>query len=483
MQYSEVLSVFPPDEGSNVEQETRVATNQVEELIASDRAHHLHPWTEFDGFHNREVLPFVCAEGAYLTDIHGSKYLDAAAGLWCNNIGYGRTEMTEAIASQVKQLTYANTFGDLSNQPAIELAKKITTLAPGNINRVFYSSGGSTANDTAFRLVQYFQRCRGKLDKRHFIARKDAYHGSTYLAMSLSGKEADRPREFEYIADTIHHISSPDPYRRPEGMEDLSEKQFVDALLDEFANKVAELGGAEFVAGFFAEPIMGAGGVIVAPEGYLKRMWEFCKDNDIAYISDEVITAFGRLGKWFASRDYFDIQPDVITSAKGITSGYLPLGATLFSDDIYEAISAEGSSRCFSHGFTYSGHPVCCAAAKKNIEILESEGLLENVSEIGPYLMKRLIELEDLPIVGNVRGAYFMACIELVRDKNTKEPFGGGQSGGDMVAAEARRRGLIVRPMAHKIVLSPPLILDQTEVDYIVDTLIESIKKIAGRRS
>lgn len=443
-------------------------------IIAKDKAHHLHPWQVFDVFREEGAMPIVKGEGSYIFDSDGRKYFDAVGGLWCNNIGLGRKEMAEAIAEQAYTMSYASPFVDLTNVPAAELAAKLAELAPGPLNHVFFTCGGSTAVDTAFRMIHYYQNCRGKHDKKHIISRINSYHGTTYAAMSIGGKPGDHPPEFDFISDTIHHLSYPNYYRcAGEGM---SESEFVDTLIREFEDKIEELGGADKVAAFFAEPIMGAGGVIVAPEGYLKRMYDVCKANDILYVSDEVVTAFGRLGHWFASEDEFGIVPDMITSAKGLTSGYQPLGALLFSDEIWDVLNAENSGRCFAHGFTYSGHPVACAAALKNIEILEREKLLENVKEVGPYFEQQLKTLEDLPIVGQVRGRKFMVCVEYVADKKTKALFPEELDIGKRISNHADELGLITRAIVHLNVMSPPLTMDKTEVDFVVSTLRQAIE-------
>ncbi len=443
-------------------------------ITEKDKAHFLHPWQIFDSFKEEGALAIAEGDGCYIYDTDGKKYFDAVGGLWCNNIGMGRREMAEAIAEQALMMSYASPFVDLTNVPAVELAEKLASLAPENINRVFYSCGGSTAIDTAFRLIHYYQNCRGKKEKKHMISRLNSYHGSTYAAMSIGGKPADHPPEFNYLTETIHHISYPNYYRLAD--EGMSESEFVDKLVNEFEHKIIELGGADAVAAYFAEPVMGAGGVIVPPADYNKRMWETCKKYDILYVSDEVVTAFGRLGHWFASESVFGIQPDIICSAKGLTSGYQPLGATLFSDDIWDVISEEGKDRCFTHGFTYSGHPVACAAALKNIEIMEREKLFENVNEVGPYFEQQLKTLEDLPIVGQVRGMKFMMCVENVANKETKELFPESLDIGKRISRQAETRGLIIRPVGHLNVMSPPLTMTKNNVDFIVTTLRESIE-------
>ena len=440
-------------------------------LKRQDSAHVLHPWQVFDVFPNEGALPIAAGDGACITDSNGKHYLDAVGGLWCTNIGLGREEMAEAIAEQVRTLAYASPFVDMTNVPAVQLASVLTALAPGDLDHVMFTCSGSAAVDTAFRLIQYYQNCRGKRDKKHIISRHNAYHGSTYAAMSIGGKPGDHPPEFDYISDIIYHISVPNYYRASPG---LSETDFLDGLLHELERTILDI-GPDKVAAFFAEPVMGAGGVIVPLPGYHRGTWEICQKYDVLYVSDEVVTAFGRLGHWFASEEVFGIRPDIITVAKGLTSGYLPLGATLYSDRIHQVISEPGNGRCFAHGFTYSGHPVACAAALKNIEIMERELLLEHARDIAPYFQERLQTLGDLAIVGDVRGTGLMACVEFVRDKASKARFDEAIDIGNWVSKRADKRGLIVRPIVNLNVMSPPLIIDRQQVNFIVKTLRASI--------
>src|SRR5579883_978638 len=350
--------------------EIGMAGNEAQVLWAKDREHFLHPWTHFDTFKQEGSLVIREASGAYVTDAAGHRYLDGIGGLWCVNIGYGREEMARAIASQVMRLSYSNTFVDCTNEPAAELAAQLAALAPGTINHVAYSLSGSCAVDTAVRLAHYYHSRRGEPERRVILSRHNSYHGSTYLGMTLGNREADRSPHFRYIEGLVHHLSAPYAYRRPVGM---SEEAFTDLLIDELSQAISTI-GARRIAALIAEPLQGAGGVVPPPVGYLQRVRETVASHGILYISDEVVTGFGRIGHWFASRDEFGIQPDIIVAAKGLTSGYLPLGATLYSDEIHEAISASDPQAWFTHGFTYSGHPVCCAAALENIDIMRREG-------------------------------------------------------------------------------------------------------------
>jgi putrescine aminotransferase len=450
-------------------------TYDSQDIWEKDKKHHIHPWTDFATFKEKGSMILTGAEGAYVTDSDGTKYLDGIAGLWCVNVGYGRKEIAQAMADQAEKMVYYSSFGAHTSVPAAELSYKLASLAPGNLNHIQFGTGGSMANDTAIRMIHFYFNRLGKRSKKKIITRHDGYHGSTYLAMSLTGVDFDH-QGFDIIDDgLIHRISAPNTYRRPEGM---TEPEFCTHLVQEFEDKINDL-GSENVAAFIAEPIMGAGGVIVAPDGYHVRMHEVCKKYEILYIADEVVTAFGRLGHFFASESVFNMVPDIITSAKGLSSAYAPLSATILSDEFYDVISvpqAEGAM--LTHGFTYSGHPVCCAAALKNIEIMEREDLCGHIREVGPYLEQQLATLMDLDIVGDVRGSHFMMCVENVANKETKELLPDEIGVGNRIAEAAQKRGVLVRPIAHLNVLSPPLILDKGQIDTLVAVLRDSIVEV-----
>ena len=441
-------------------------------IVAADRRHHLHPYQLFDNYLLDPALPVARGSGARLVDNDGREYIDAVGGLWCTNIGLGREEMAAAIAAQVRDLAYANPFTDMTNIPAVELAERLSSLAPGSLNHVFFTCGGSTAIDSALRLVQYYWAVRGEPQRCHVLSRVDAYHGTTLAAASIGGKPGDRAPQFRYITDTIHHLSSPNHYRHGRGR---TEQAFADDLIAEFEARVDELGGPGCIAALFAEPVMGSGGVVLPPADYLRRLWEFCRRYGILYVSDEVVTGFGRLGEWFASESVFGIRPDILTTAKGLTSGYLPLGAMVFTDEIFDVVSEPGHGRCFTVGYTYSGHPVSCAAALKNIEIIEREGLLEHVRQVGPYFMERLRTLSDLPMVGDVRGSHLMACVEFATNGQEQRPHWDELAVGKAVSDEAEDRGLIVRPIENLNVMSPPLVVTRDDVDAIVSRLRDAI--------
>ncbi|WP_027859542.1 aminotransferase [Marinobacterium jannaschii] len=444
----------------------------LQKLWEQDKDHFVHPFTDFSVFQQEGCDIITESKGEYVFDGEGKRYLDGIAGLWCVNVGHGREELGQVMAEQATRMAYYSPFNNLSNIPAIQLSAKLAELAPSNLNHVFYSCGGSVANDTTIRIVHYYFNQLGKSEKKQIISRNNGYHGTTYVSATLTGIESNN-WGFDTSDQFVHHISEANCYRRPDGMD---EAQYCDHLVAEFERSIEELGGADKVAAFIAEPIMGAGGVLVAPAGYHRRIHQICKQNHILYISDEVVTAFGRLGHFFASEDVFGIQPDIINCAKGLTSGYIPLGATLLSDDIYAVISKpQRDGAVFSTGFTYSGHPVACAVALKNIEIMEREKICENVREVGPYLEQQLKTLLDLPIVGDVRGSHFMMCIESVADKDSKALLPMEADVGKRIAQECQKRGLIVRPIAHLNVLSPPLIWDRATVDNVVGILRQSI--------
>jgi adenosylmethionine-8-amino-7-oxononanoate aminotransferase len=455
--------------------EKKAKTYDADALWRKDRDHFIHPFSHIPSFAEEGALVITEGDGAYVFDAHGKRYLDGIGGLWCVNVGHGNPEIAEAMAEQARSLAFFNTFTDTTNPPAAELAAKLAELAPAHLNRIFFDTGGSAANDTVVRTIHFYFNRLGKHSKKKIISREDAYHGSSYVTMALTGKESDHAG-FDLPLDLVHYVSSPDPYRRPAGT---TIDEFCDLLIEEFEAKIVEV-GPENVAAFFAEPIMGAGGVIVPPPGYHRRTQEVCRRYDLLYVSDEVVTACGRLGHMFASEPVFELEPDVIVCAKGLTSGYAPLGASLFSDAIYDVLrTPDAEAPYFSHGFTYSGHPVCCAAALKNIEIMERERICEHVQELGPYFEKQLARLEGLPLVGNVRGSHYMLCVENVADKETKELLPDEVDIGLRIANQCEKRGLIVRPVDHLNVISPPLILTREQIDELVEILEASIKATA----
>ena len=456
----------------------QAATNlayDTEALWQQDRDHIIHPWIDLGTAKTREPLIVAAAEGVHIYDSRGHRMIDGIGGMWCVNIGYGREEMAQAIAEQVRKIPYFSPFGLISTPPAIEFGAKLAEYTPGDLKHVFFATGGSTAVDSALRFVQFYNNFIGRPEKKHIITRDWAYHGSTYLSASVSGKPGDRGN-LDFVTDTVHHLPSPNPYRRPEGM---SEAEFLDAKVADLENKILEL-GPDKVACFIAEPLLASGGVIVPPKGYHRRTWEVCKKYDVLYISDEVVTGFGRLGEIFASEPVFDIVPDIITSAKGLTSGYVPLGAFFVSDRLYAALTGpEGKGKYFTNGFTYSAHPVACAAGLKNLEIIERENILDHVRKTGPYFQERMKTLLDLPLVGDVRGSHMMVAVECVANKKTKEAPPADWDVAFRIINNALPRGLLVRPLSNTVVLSPPLTISRKQIDEVVDILGKAIKAVS----
>lgn len=432
-----------------------------------DREHQLHPWAAMDAWRGYDNILVDQAQGIYLQDGKGRQLLDGPAGMWCMQIGYGREEMVEAIADQVRKLPYTSPFTN-TTEPSTVLAKKLVDMAPGDLNTVFFTTGGSTAVDTALRTMHFMNNRMGRPDKKIVIAREKGYHGSTYLAHSVTGKERDKV-QFDTEQRLVRFLPDVNPYRRPEGM---SVEAFCDEKVADLERMIAEV-GADKIGAFIAEPILASGGVIVPPPGYHRRTWEVCKAHDILYISDEVVTGFGRLGEWFASENVFDIQPDMITCAKGITSGYLPLGACLISDRVLEQCSDPNDPVAFTNGYTYSGHPVSCAAALKNIEIMEDEGLLAHVKEVSPHFQDRLRALTRYSIVGDARGMGLLGCIE-----GKAEDLEAERKLGQMIDEACEERGLLVRPLINMAVFSPPLIITHEQIDEMFDILEQALQAV-----
>jgi len=447
---------------------SRANTPSNETLLEWDREHQIHPWADMDDWRGYDNLMVDTAKGIYVWDAEGKRYIDGPGGMWCNQIGYGRHEMAEAIANQVIKLSYTSPFTN-STKPSAVLAKKLADMAPGDLNNVFFTTGGSTAVDTALRTMQYLNNRRGMPDKKMIIAREKGYHGSTYLAHSVTGKERDKSH-FDFETRLVHFLPDVNPYRRPKGM---SVADWCDAKVDDLEAAIAKL-GADKIGAFIAEPILSSGGVIVPPEGYHKRTLDICRANDIIYISDEVVTGFGRLGHWFASESVFGIVPDMITSAKGLTSGYLPLGACIISDRIMEQLSGTGEASTFTNGYTYSSHPVCCAAALKNIEIFERENILEHVRKVTPHFQARLKALLRFDIVGDARGMGLIGCIECKAENLEAE-----RTLGARIDAACEKRGLMVRPLINMAVFSPPLIITLEQIDEMFDILEAALQEVS----
>ncbi len=432
--------------------------------------HIIHPWEAMAEFPSNYRGFLSHAEGIYVYDSEGNKLIDGPAGMWCTQVGYGRKELADAMADQAMKMAYYSPW-NFDHPLTTELASRLAELSPGDLNTVAFTTGGSTAVDTALRFVMFYNNVKGRPEKKHIISREAGYHGSTYLAASVTGKDREH-NFFDFVTDFVHRISAPNPFKRPEGM---SVEDFSKAKVKELEDKILEV-GPERVAAFIAEPIQASGGVIVPPPGYLQGCHAVCRKHDVLFISDEVVTAFGRLGHWFASEDVFGIVPDIITVAKGLTSGYVPMGAALFSDRLIAEVSGEENKGVnFVNGFTYSGHPIASAVALKNLEIMERDGLLEHVREITPYFQAKLKELEEIPIVGEVRGEGLVGCVECVISRESKEPLKLDKAIGARIDEHCQKLGLVVRPLYHMCVMSPPLVITKPQIDDMVRILREGI--------
>ncbi len=443
-----------------------------EALVEKARRHLIQPWPVLESLGVEARTLLSRSEGIYVYDEQGRRLIDGPAGMWCVQVGHRRPEMAQAIADQVMSLPYYSPWYTTTG-PAAELAARIASYAPGDLDYVFFTTGGSTAVDTALRFMQFYNNVLGRPQKKLILTRQGAYHGSTYLTATCCGKPRDKGL-MDQASDIVRHLSAPYPYRRPAGM---SIEAFCEFLVEELERTILEL-GPDRVGCFLAEPILASGGVIVPPEGYHRRMEDVCRRYDILTIADEVVTAFGRLGHMVASEAVFGLKPDMITFAKGVSSGYVPLGGVVISRRLIDELKATGNGAAmFANGYTYSSHPVACAAALKNLEIIERERLNEHVRDIAPYFQARLRELAELPMVGEVRGIGLMACVECVSDRTSREPLALDQEVGRRIDRHCQELGLIVRPMGHLCVMSPPLIITRAQIDEMVSILRQGIER------
>ncbi len=439
------------------------------QLQAIDAAHHLHPFTDAAELNRLGTRVITSADGVYLTDSDGVRILDGMAGLWCVNIGYGRAELAEAARRQMAQLPYYNTFFQTAHPPAIELAARLAQLTPGDLNRVFFAGSGSEANDTNLRFVRHYWASQGKPDKTIVISRRNAYHGSTLAAVSLGGMAAMHGQGGLPIPD-IEHINQPYWYR--EGGE-MDPAEFGLARARELEEAIDRL-GEDKVAAFIGEPIQGAGGVIIPPETYWPEIQRICDEREILLIADEVICGFGRTGAWFGS-ETFAIRPDIMTIAKGLSSGYMPIGASVISEKIATQFEADAGE--FFHGYTYSGHPVACAVALENLRILEEEAIVDTVAErTAPYLKRRWLELGDHPLVGEARIAGMVGAVELVAEKACRRPFAADEGAVGLICRNySFANGLVMRHVGDKMIICPPLVISQAEIDELVALALKTL--------
>jgi putrescine aminotransferase len=442
---------------------TENAANQTAEWKSNDQRHHMHPFTDHKELGEKGGTRIITrADGVYIYDSDGHKILDGMAGLWCVNLGYGRQQLVDAAAEQMKQLPYYNSFFQCTHPPAIELSELLSELSPGDFNHVFFTGSGSEANDTQIRLIRRYWDLKGQSEKMTIIARKNAYHGSTLGGASLGGMSAMH-EQMVLPVPGIEHIDQPYQFELGAG---LSAEQFGLQQARLLEEKILEI-GVDRVAAFIGEPVQGAGGVIIPPDSYWPEIQRICDEYGILLVADEVITAFGRLGEWFGSTR-FGIRPDLISIAKGVTSGYLPLGGALVSDRVAEVVIGEGGE--FAHGYTYSGHPVACAVALANLRIMQEENIVQRVRQhTAPYFKERWGSLAEHPLVCEARSLGLVGAIEIVKNKESRERFDKDLGAGSRCRDFCVNNGIVMRPVGDTMIVSPPLIVENMHIDELVE--------------
>jgi putrescine aminotransferase len=443
--------------------------------LTLDHAHLIHPLHHPTA--HAAAITWVAGRGSIITDSNGRDYIDGLAGLWCVNVGHGRRELADAAHAQMCTLAYHSSYAGSTNQPAIALAERLSTLTYPSINTFFFTSGGAEATETSIKTARFYWKARGLPDKIKIISRRRAYHGLTLAAMSATGLSAFWPM-FEPRVPGFLHIDAPDPYRfvTPDSQVTTgvaAANQLEEAILRE---------GPNTVAAFIAEPVQGAGGVIVPPPDYFARIREICDRHQVLFIADEVITGFGRTGRWFGL-EHYGVEPDIMQFAKGITSGYIPLGGIGVSDTVRDVINSVPPSQRWMHAFTYSGHPTCCAVALKNIDIIANEQLVDRSRDMGAHLLHRLRQLEGLEGVGHVRGQGLIAAVEVVADKSTKSSFPAERNITQRLTEAMLQRGLCTRVVMDCICLAPPLTIDEALIDRIVAIIGDTIPAVLSQGS
>lgn len=443
-----------------------------ERLVQMDLEHVLHPMHSHA--HNTTgPVVFVRGRGATLVDAAGKEYIDAFSGLWNVNVGHGRAELAEAAAEQMRTLAYASGYAGTSNVPAIELAGRLANLAPGDLKATFYTTGGAESNETAFKIARFFWKMNGKPDKVKIVALQRGYHGTTGAAMIATGMR-QYWQHFDPVQAGFFHIPTHYCFRCPLGKR---YPQCDVACADTLEQQIlAE--DPETVAAFIAEPVHGGGGVVTAPPEYFRRIREICDRHDVLFIADEVITGFGRTGKMFA-QEHWGATADIMSFAKGITSGYLPLGGVMVNERVHKAFRELPPGGSFNHAYTYSLHPVCCAVALRNLDILEEEGLVARAATTGKMLLESLRRLEGTPGVGEVRGIGLMAAVDLAADK-TGTPLPASLSAGPRIQTYAQEHGVVFRTRGDVIMLAPPFVVTEQQIDTIVDVVAEGIARVVG---
>ncbi|SEE93269.1 4-aminobutyrate---pyruvate transaminase [Burkholderia sp. WP9] len=437
----------------------------MQNLKQNDINHYLHPYTNLSL--HQEVGPMVIdrGEGVYVYDTGGKRYIEGLGGLFCASLGFSESRLADAADRQMRKLPFYHSFGHKSSEPAILLAEKLIAMAPVPMSKVFFANSGSEANDTAVKLIWYYNNALGRPNKKKIISRTRAYHGVTIASASLTGLQNNH-RDFDLPIDRILHTDCPHYYRY--GKPGESEEQFATRCADSLEKLILNE-GADTIAAFFAEPIMASGGVIVPPATYMEKIQTVLKRYDILLVADEVICGFGRTGNMFGSETY-GMRPDMIVMAKQLSSGYLPISALMVSDEIYRGLVSESKKiGTFGHGFTYSGHPVCAAVALETLHIYEEDGILEHVRSVTPHFQARVAELGKHPLVGEARGAGLLAAVELVANKETREPFPPSEAVAAYAGTRALTHGVITRALGDAFNFCPPLIITHDQIDELFD--------------
>ncbi len=441
---------------------------------ARDIASLLHPFTNLALHEETGPLIIDHGKGVHVYDTAGRRYIEGLAGLWCASFGFGEEELIQAAIEQMRRLPYYHGFGHKSSPPGIELAERLKAIAPGEFSHVFFTNSGSEANDTAVKLIWYYNNARGKPEKKKIIARDRAYHGVTVMAGSLTGLPVVQ-NDFDLPVGRVLRTGCPHYYRNAKTGE--SEADFTARLAAELESLILEE-GPETVAAFFAEPVMGAGGVILPPEGYFPAIRKVLDKYDILLVADEVICGFGRTGNMWGC-DSFGIRPDILTCAKQLSSAYMPIAAVLLPEKMYRAfVDQSRKLGLFGHGFTYSGHPTAAAVALRTLSLMEERDLLGHVRAVMPRFQQRLQDFADHPLVGEVRGIGLIGAVELVADKDSRRPFETGAGIGARVVAASQRHGLLHRALGDSIAFCPPLIITEKEIDDMFDSFARALEDV-----
>ncbi len=440
-------------------------TEQLSPAARSDIEHHLHSYTNLPQHEQTGPLVLSHGKGIYVYDEQGREFIEGLAGLWCTSLGFGEDALVEAATEQMRKLPYYHTFASSGTEPPVKLAERLKVIAPTPMSKVYFTNSGSEANDTVVKMVWYYNNSVGRPQKKKIISRIKGYHGVTVASASLTGIPINHD-DFDLPIANILHTDCPHHYRYAEPGE--SEEDFATRLADNL-DKMIKAEGPDTVAAFIAEPVMGAGGVIVPPATYFEKIQAVLKKHDVLMIADEVICGFGRTGNFWGS-ETFNIEPDILVCSKALSSGYLPISAVLINEAIYQGLVDESRKiGVFGHGFTQSGNPICAAVALRTLELMEERNIVEHARSLAPHFQEKLRAFADHPLVGEARGIGLLGAVELVADKDKKTPFDPAKKVGYSLMGRAREQGLIIRCLGDVAVFCPPLIIDETQIDELFE--------------